>query len=193
VTEWYTFRDPFLTEMSELLDIGVFLPVLQKDEQHHQIVILRIAAHDPSKHLQNNVMKISMMLLDYLTLHDQNLSVYGVRAIFDMNGIKLAHALQMTPHIIKNVVNAMECQPLRIQKLEFVNANRGINVILDIFRSFMSEKLRNRITVTRDIPKFNAHDHLPIELGGSTGSYRDLAKHWKKVLQNNHQWFNNSR
>lgn len=134
-----------------------------------------------------------MMVLDYLTMLDQSISIYGIRAIFDMNGIKLAHALQMTPKIIRNAVNAMECYPLRIQKLEFVNANRGINVVLDIFRSFMTQKLRDRITVTRENPKFNANDNLPVELGGMTGSYRDLSKHWKKVLQNNHQWFNHNR
>lgn len=187
--EWYTFRDPFLTDMSELIDLGTFLPILQKDEHKRQVIILRIAAHDPSRHSMNSVMKIGMMILDYLSMHDQTISVYGIRAIFDMNGIKLAHATQMTPKIIKHQVNAMECYPLRIQKMEFVNANRGINMILDIFRSFMTQKLRDRITVSRDIPKFNARDHLPVELGGTHGTYRDLAKHWKKVLQKNHQWF----
>lgn len=80
--EWFTYRDPFLTELSELLSIGVFLPLRQKDEFNRQIVIIRTAAHNPSKNKQNDVFKIGRMILDYLVAHDETLSVYGIRAIF---------------------------------------------------------------------------------------------------------------
>lgn len=76
------FRDPFLTEIAELLSIGVFLPLLQKDEENRQIVIIRTAAHSPSKHKQNDVFKVGRMILDYLVSVDESISVYGIRAIF---------------------------------------------------------------------------------------------------------------
>lgn len=100
--------------------------------------------------------------------------------------------MQMTPTIIRRAVNAMECYPARVQKLEFVNSNRGINIILDVFRSFMSPKLKERIVVSNTVPDYKASDCLPQELGGSENSYRDLAKHWKRVLEKNYQWFNNN-
>lgn len=80
--EWFTFRDPYLTELSELLSIGVFLPLKQKDEENRQIVIIRTAAHNPSKHKQNDVFKVGRMILDYLVATDESISVYGIRAIF---------------------------------------------------------------------------------------------------------------
>lgn len=80
--EWFTFRDPFLTELSELLSIGVFLPLRRKDEENRQIVIIRTAAHDPSKHKQVDVFKVGRMILDYLVAVDESMSVYGIRAIF---------------------------------------------------------------------------------------------------------------
>lgn len=80
--EWFDYRDPFLTELSELLSIGVFLPVRQKDEENRQIVIIRTAAHNPSKHKQNDVFKVGRMILDYLVAMDESISVYGIRAIF---------------------------------------------------------------------------------------------------------------
>lgn len=76
------FRDPFLSEISELLSIGVFLPLRQKDEENRQIVIIRTAAHNSSKHKQNDVFKVGRMILDYLVSVDESISVYGIRAIF---------------------------------------------------------------------------------------------------------------
>jgi hypothetical protein len=80
--EWFTFRDPYSSEISELLAIGVFLPLKQKDAENRQIVIIRTAAHNPSKHKQNDVFKVGRMILDYLVASDELLSVHGIRAIF---------------------------------------------------------------------------------------------------------------
>lgn len=80
--EWFTYRDPFLAEISELLSVGVFLPLKQKDEDNRQIVIIRTAAHNPSVHKQNDVFKVGRMILDYMVATDETISVYGIRAIF---------------------------------------------------------------------------------------------------------------
>lgn len=106
-----------------------------------------------------------------------------------MQGIGLGHALQMTPVLIKRAVNSWENYPLRIQRLDFVNANYGINVVLDIFRSFMSAKMKERVSVKRGKPDFVAADKLPEELGGTVGSYASLASYWKQTLEKNQQWF----
>ncbi|KAG5684882.1 hypothetical protein PVAND_014092 [Polypedilum vanderplanki] len=190
INEWFINRDPFLTKINELLKIGIFLPVIEKNELKQQIVILRIGAHNPKIHLQNDVMKTSLMVLDWLTFNDETISIYGIRAIFDMKNITLYHALQMTPIIIKRAVYLMDSYPTRIQQLHFVNAHRGINIVLDIFKKFMPQKLQERILVTRENPEFKASDHLPIDLGGTNKSYKELAKYWKHKLEKNHLWFN---
>jgi hypothetical protein len=175
--------------MSELLEIGCFLPVKKKDELNRQIIVIRVAAHSPSKHKQNDVFKIGLMLLDFLLFNDPQIAIYGTRAIFDLKGIQFGHAYQMTPTIIKRAVQTMEDYPVRIQKMEFVNSNRGINVILDVFRSFMTTKMKERITVSRINPEYKESDSLPKELGGSGESYDELRKYWKATLEKNYQWF----
>lgn len=57
-TEWFENRDPFSSEMVELMDIGVFLPLPEKDEFNRQVFIIRVAAHDPKRHTQNDVFKV---------------------------------------------------------------------------------------------------------------------------------------
>lgn len=99
--EWFSNRDPHLPEMADLLEVGAFLPLRLKDKENRQIVIIRTAAHNPSLHKQNNVFKLGKMILDVLVANDESIGVYGTRAIFDMKGISMGHAMQMTPSIIK--------------------------------------------------------------------------------------------
>lgn len=57
--EWFSKRDPFAPEIQELLDIGVFLPLKDKDENGCQIFIIRTGVHTAKKHQQNDVLKAS--------------------------------------------------------------------------------------------------------------------------------------
>lgn len=56
--EWFAKRDPFATEIQELLDIGVFLPLKEKDENGCQIFVIRTGVHSTKKHQQNDVLKV---------------------------------------------------------------------------------------------------------------------------------------
>lgn len=58
-TEWFDNRDPFSPEILELLELGVFLPLKVKDSENRQIFVIRTAVHDPKKHSQNDVFKVS--------------------------------------------------------------------------------------------------------------------------------------
>lgn len=57
--EWFANRDPLRPEISALLDIGVFLPLEDKDPNGCQVFVIRTAAHCTRKHSQNDVLKVS--------------------------------------------------------------------------------------------------------------------------------------
>lgn len=58
---------------------------------------------------------------------------------------------------------------------------------MDIFRRFMSQKLRNRVFVTRGQSTVDVN--LPKELGGMGPTYHELAQHWKAKTQEQANWF----
>lgn len=187
--EWFQNRDPFLPEMQQLLEIGVFLPLRRKDRYNRQVVIIRTAAHNPKYHTQDNVFKLDKMILDLLLHLDESISVYGIVAIFDMKNVTLGHALQLTPSLIKRTVESWENYPCRPQSLEFVNAPIHVNFVLNVFKSFMSEKMRSRIKISRCTTHVNQLIDLPPELGGNSESYQELATYWKQQLQEHSVWF----
>lgn len=43
--EWFQNRDPFVPEIEELFDLGVFLPLKEKDDQKRQVFIIRKSSY----------------------------------------------------------------------------------------------------------------------------------------------------
>lgn len=68
-----------------------------------------------------------------------------------------------------------------------MNAPIHIHLILDLFRRCMSQKLRERFSVTRGPSTVLAN--LPPELGGNGPRYDELAERWKKITQDKVAWF----
>uniref|UniRef100_A0A1L8DZJ5 Putative phosphatidylinositol transfer protein sec14 n=1 Tax=Nyssomyia neivai TaxID=330878 RepID=A0A1L8DZJ5_9DIPT len=186
-SEWFSIRNPEIPELDEILKIGVCFPLRERDEHNRLVIIIRTGAHNPRQHTQNNVLKVCKMLLDLAIRSDERISIYGVSAVLDMTGVTFGHAMQLKPTLIKRTVECWETYPCRARRLEFVNAPAHVNVVLNIFRSFMSAKLKDRVFVTKGLPKNN--ENLPANLGGNGPSYQELAVYWRKIAHENAQWF----
>lgn len=192
IPEWFANRDPLLPEIQELARIGVFIP-LQKLHNNQHVVIIRTAAHDPKKHSQDNVFKTGKMILDVLAHTNERLQIYGIIAIFDMENISLAHAKQLPPTRIKKAVHAWQNYHCRPKQLEFINAPTYINLVLNIFKSFMSDKLKGRVRVhfsgMKSLHEIIPKNILPAEYGGDDGNIDDHIQFWCKNLVEHRNWF----
>ncbi|KAB0794538.1 hypothetical protein PPYR_11653 [Photinus pyralis] len=192
-TEWFVDRNPLLPEISELVRMGVFVP-LRKFSDNKMVVIIRTATHDPKVHKQDDVFKAGKMVLDVaIQEYYENATVFGICAIFDMTNISLAHAKQLPPSMIKKAVFAWQNYYSRPKQLEFINAPTYINVILSVFKSFMSAKLQGRVRAhysgLESLHKVVSKDILPVEYGGSESTMDELIQYWhQKVLQYS-DWF----
>lgn len=84
-------------------------------------------------------------------------------------------------------MSSWECYPTRIKGLNFLKVPGYVIWALNLFRSFMSVKLKSRMFISKETiedPKL-----LPKELGGKTETYETLAKYWKQTLQDNVDFF----
>ncbi|XP_021930137.1 retinol-binding protein pinta isoform X2 [Zootermopsis nevadensis] len=177
--EWFSQRDPCLPEIQELLQLGVFLPLRRRDSHGRLVVLIRAAVHDPKKHRQSDVFKVGKMTLELALEDDETVSVFGVAAVFDLSGVTLGHAMQLPPHVVKKAVHAWQnCYPVRTKSLDFVNAPPHVNIVLNIFRRFMTEKLRQRVHVhgcsLASLHTVVEPELLPREYGGTDGTLQDL-------------------
>ncbi|XP_076164305.1 retinol-binding protein pinta isoform X2 [Ptiloglossa arizonensis] len=192
--EWYSNRDPCLPQLQELFEIGILLPLKKLDNEGRMVVIIRAAAHTPSRHTMSDMLKAALMTLDLALKEHEMVTVHGITAILDIGGMTYEHVIQLSPSVIKSLVHAWQgCYPVRIHSLNFINAQRFVNVVLNIFRSFMNSKLKNRVHVyARGKLKLEETlpiDILPEEYGGTDGTVKELSEYWKRIVENNKEWF----
>lgn len=191
--EWFTNRNPRLTQIHDLLKLGVFVP-LRCFHENKLVVIIRTAVHNPKIHKQDDVFKAGKMVLDVAVKeYFENATIFGVSAIFDMKGVSLAHARQLPPSVIKKAVFAWQNYHCRPKQLEFVNAPLYVNVVLNVFRRFMSEKLKGRIRVhfsgLSSLHEVIPQNILPVEYGGTNGTMSELIEYWFTKLDQYSEWF----
>lgn len=189
--EWFHNRNPLLAEIQDLARMGCFVP-LKNCQDGALVVIIRATAHDPKRYSLNDVLKTGKMILDLAVLEEERSSIYGVIAIIDLSNLTLGHGRQMSVSTIKNMVYAWQNYHCRPQLLEFVNAPSYVNVVLDIFKRFMSEKLKSRVHVHHKLDgleKIVNKDILPKEYGGTGETIEELGLYWNSKLRDNADWF----
>lgn len=85
-----------------------------------------------------------------------------------------------------NIANAWQNYPMRFQSITMFNAPTFFDVTVRILKSFMTEKMKNRIHVYshrtmencfKDIPT----NILPIEYGGTDGTIQELTGNCRKL------------
>lgn len=191
-TEWFSNRNPRLIQIQELIKMGSFL-ILKKMYKNQFVIIIRPTLYNPKTFHLDDVIKSGLMVLDIAMLEEELAQIYGVIAIIDMTNVAFGHLKHLSPVRIKNIVHSwlnFHCRP---QRIEFVNAPSYINVVLDIFKNFMTTKLKSRIHVCHNgyssLVKFVDKDILPENYGGSEGTLEELGNYWSEKLITYSDWF----
>lgn len=88
------------------------------------------------------------MVIDLVCRDDEATSISGVVAIIDLKGAGLGHATSMTPSMIRKAVNSwQDVTPIRTKSMYFINTPYNVHLVLNIFKKFMKEKLRQRVCI----------------------------------------------
>ncbi|XP_014469668.1 PREDICTED: alpha-tocopherol transfer protein [Dinoponera quadriceps] len=194
--EWFANKDPFLPELQQMFDLGVFLPLRKLDNQERMVIIVRPTLHDPYKQQISDVLKVCMIVFDLSSRSHVSGSLRGVFAIIDMQGVRFGHALQLRPNVIKSLVHSWQgCCPIRIQSINFINVPIYVDVVLSIFKQFMNAKLKQRLYISRQGVRNSCRELpteiLPTEYGGTDCSLQELKEYWKKMAIENRDWLAN--
>ncbi|XP_029166217.1 retinol-binding protein pinta-like [Nylanderia fulva] len=194
LSEWYGNRDPLQQKLQELLDLGICLPLRKLDNQGRMVFVARLV-HDPNVFTLSEAIKVSLMIIDVALRDSVEASLYGLVIIIDLEHASLRHVPQARPTILMNMVHAWQgCYPIRIQVINHINTPEYAKYVLSIIRYFLSNKLKERFFVHS---RNSAHDCfkdvpaniLPVEYGGTDGTIQELIEYWKKVIEENREWF----
>ncbi|KAM0729321.1 Retinol-binding protein pinta [Formica fusca] len=192
--EWYANIDPLHPKLQELLDLGICLPLRKLDDQGRMVIIARLV-HNPDIFTLSDVIKIFNMIAELAIRDSVETSLYGFVIIADFGHITLHHIAQMRPRIVMNALYAWQgCYPVRIKSLNFINVLDIAKALMIIIRYFLNDKLKQRLHIytcktMHDCFINMPANILPVEYGGTDGTIQELTEFWKKVVEENRDWF----
>lgn len=147
--EMFLNRDPHSKINKEIIRLGVQLPLpLTDGSDGPRILLIRPGTYNAEQFHIQDIMQVGTMLSDILMQEDDNLIVAGQVGILDLANVTMAHFLQFSPQFVKKMtLMSQEASPLRQKGFHYINTPKGFEVVFNMFKSFMSEKNKSRVSV----------------------------------------------
>lgn len=83
---------------------STFLPLPGYDPNGRKVVIIKAGGHDPKIHAMDEVFRATHLISDIMVEEDEQMSITGVVQLLDLQGVTAAHALQMSPPLVKKAM-----------------------------------------------------------------------------------------
>lgn len=111
------------------------------------IVIYRPGVYDPSKFELADIFKVDSMIVDIMMMENDTFMISGGGGLWDMAGGTMNHFAGYTPSLLKKAMRIFEqAYPIRIKTINLINTPPAFEFALNILKSVVSEKLRNRVS-----------------------------------------------
>ncbi|VVC91859.1 unnamed protein product [Leptidea sinapis] len=187
VPELFRNRDPFDPKIQRILAKGVVLPLGKcVSEDGSRPILMSLNNGSCPECTLEDMMKVSYMIFELLIEEDDNF-------IIDFKDVGISILSQFTAPFAKKVITSFEkAFPVRVKAVHLLNTPPGFETAYTLVRKFLSDKLRNRVFLSRSLEQFNEHfprELLPQEYGGTNGSIQELTEYWKGKVESYRDWF----
>ncbi|XP_038222347.1 alpha-tocopherol transfer protein-like isoform X1 [Zerene cesonia] len=158
-----------------------------RDQLGRRVLVLELGKKwDHNKCNLDEVFKGCVLFLEAAMLEPET-QICGAVVIFDMDGLCLQQAWQFTPQFAKRIVDWLqECIPLRIKGLYIINQPYIFNMVFQLFKPLLKEKLRSRIVFMGNdrelLYKYISPKCLPDKYGGSLSIPDVSGSQWLELL-----------
>ncbi|XP_043466272.1 alpha-tocopherol transfer protein-like isoform X2 [Leptopilina heterotoma] len=164
------------------------LTVLPNRDQHgRRILIIELGKKwKHNKCSLDEVFKGCVLYLEAAMLEPTS-QIAGAVVIFDMDGLSLQQTWQFTPPFAKRIVDWLQdAVPLRIKNIHIINQPYIFNVVFNLFKPFLREKLKSRI-IFHGTDRKSLHQHmspkcLPSCYGGTLEIPTISGPQWLELL-----------
>lgn len=151
----------------KMFPTGFTYPLMDRDEEGRRIILTRYHNWNPELFSTYDAMRL-FCYVTVVLLEEEETQIAGLVHIFDFKGYTLKQMftpgdLMEAADLIKNITAA------RLKKTYIVNLPSFATTLIEIGKTFLSEKLRDRITILRTSDDINNHINmslLPKEYGG---------------------------
>ncbi|XP_050361718.1 retinaldehyde-binding protein 1 isoform X1 [Nymphalis io] len=158
-----------------------------RDQLGRRVLVLELGKKwNHNKCSLDEVFKGCVLFLEAAMLEPET-QICGAVVIFDMDGLSMQQVWQFTPQFAKRIVDWLqESIPLRIKGLYIINQPYIFNMVFQLFKPLLKEKLRSRIVFMGSdrelLYKYISPKCLPDCYGGTLSIPNVNGPQWLELL-----------
>ncbi|XP_010581261.1 PREDICTED: alpha-tocopherol transfer protein [Haliaeetus leucocephalus] len=170
-----------------LLHAGYHGVLRSRDPHGSKVLIYRIGQWDPKLFTAYDVFRVSLITSE-LIVKEVETQRNGVKAIFDLQGWRFAHAFQISPAVAKKIAGVLtDSFPLKVRGIHLINEPLFFHPVLALIKPFLTEKIKDRVYMHGNNYVQSLTEHFPVsilpqEYGGEEVSMEELAKEWTDFI-----------
>ncbi|XP_063698368.1 alpha-tocopherol transfer protein-like [Culicoides brevitarsis] len=164
-----------------------------RDQNGRRLIVYKIGNWRPSKLPVLDLFRATLLIMEVGSLEPAN-QVLGAVGIFDLEGLAMHHAWQMTPSYAQKIIQLLVTHmPIRVNAIHFINQGWVFDTVWQLFKPFLNERMREKVFMHgSDLKSLHKHvdpSRLPMRYGGTQPEYP--YKRWLEKIKYNEKVLNN--
>ncbi|XP_052125502.1 alpha-tocopherol transfer protein [Frankliniella occidentalis] len=156
---------------ADLGEADLFTVFPYRDQEGRRIMLFKMGNWDPSKVHIDDIFRATLIVLELGTMEPKT-QINGGVVIFDLQGIGLQHAWQVTPTIAAKVIQLLETTlPMRTMAIHILNESWVFDIIYGLFSPLLADAAIDKVFFHgSDMSSLHEHihpKHLPTRYGGT--------------------------
>jgi len=175
-------------EENSFLENRVVNVLVDRDQKGRRILVTYSGeVWDPSRVTADQVFRV-FYLIHLAALQEVQSQICGAVVIMDFNGLGMKQVKGLTPSFsLRLLTFIQEAMPLRLKEVHFVNQPFLFNMVWQMFKPFVKEKLKNRMffhgNKMESLHKHIDPAYLPEDYGGKLPKINYSSVDWYPVLR----------
>ena len=150
------------------------------DKDGRKVFLFQTGQIDPEKHKLDEIYRLHYLFMEILMDQCDQSSVTGFISMSENKGTTLGHVTLFSNPVFakKSATVFQDAYPSRPKAMHLLNMPAFFETVLNMFKSFLNEKMRNRFQVHpmddyTTLQEQLGKDILPEEFGGTNGKLQD--------------------
>uniref|UniRef100_A0A2A4IUI0 CRAL-TRIO domain-containing protein n=1 Tax=Heliothis virescens TaxID=7102 RepID=A0A2A4IUI0_HELVI len=171
-------------DLPTILDMAMVMPLPTQTEEYYRVILVKLDTKEVKPEYFTMYFQYCFSAVEYIKAHDY---ANGFILIYDCRELNLVDVITKisTVELQQFITVLIEGYGARLKGIHIISESKAVEMLLNILKQFLSEKIGNRLHVQRnieDLPKVVPKGILPVEYGGNEKSIKVLQEEWLEAL-----------